>query len=55
MAKAFKCDRCGKMYEYDKVPEICMTVYRNNYADRYLDFCEDCQKQLERWLRKETE
>lgn len=48
MAKAYKCDKCGKFYL--KTPDYNHSAHKFN-GDR-LDLCPECQKQLDIFLRK---
>ncbi len=53
MSSAYKCDRCGALYEYD------YRMYGNNMhfigrrpqKDSELDLCPTCQKSLENWFK----
>lgn len=53
MSKAYKCDRCGTLYEYD------FQRYLHSYYiskdchpqdDKKLDLCPDCQGALVEWM-----
>ena len=57
MSKAYKCDRCGALYEHD------FQLYLHSYfvskdchpqEDLELDLCPACQKDLERWVTYPT-
>ena len=48
---AQKCDRCGKLFEREHVPDITVRKYTHGYGEYRLDLCPDCQKELERWLK----
>ena len=55
MAKAFKCDRCGKLFEYDdehRKNTQSLVVYNLGYA---CDLCANCDKMLENWFRNKEE
>lgn len=47
---AYKCDRCGVLFDRDFEPEI--TVCHQNSCIRTMDLCQKCQKELEEWFRK---
>ena len=47
---AHECDRCGKLYKRAYVPDIRINKYRHPYGDEWVDLCDDCQNQLEKWL-----
>ena len=65
MAKAFKCDRCGRFEEYKKgVKNFIEKQYRisypfyiiNNFLGwkiRGVDVCKDCFKSFEKWMEGE--
>lgn len=54
MACAKKCDRCGKLYEeLSCVPDIRVIEYKHPYGDYRYDFCPECQKKLEEFLKGE--
>ena len=50
MAKAYKCDRCGKLFERSLLPEIGVFTDAYRIKDNKLDFCPECQQYLEDWL-----
>ena len=46
--KAYKCDRCGRVFESEVENEkYLITTY--DY-DSYFILCEDCQNELEKWM-----
>ena len=47
---AKKCDRCGKLYERAYVPDLTINEYIHGYGDKRYDLCDDCQRNLEKWL-----
>ena len=62
MARARKCDRCGKLYEsyktkYDGTNVNGITMV-NIDDDRYyfkhklMDLCPECMKEFQDWLRR---
>ena len=58
--KAYKCDRCGKLYtvaEYDyikkELKKYKIVEDRYPYNDKTLDLCTSCRISLNRWLRNE--
>ena len=63
MATAKKCDRCSKYYDKNepyvigngRIPEIdgiAFTLKNGEITDCY-DLCDECIKQLEKWLKGE--
>lgn len=58
MSRAYKCDRCGALYEsyegenkYDvlkptKVMFRCTTKDRNYYDTQFYDLCQKCMKEI---------
>lgn len=49
--KAYKCDRCGNLYERKVKPNI--TIYKYvPFCDTRLDLCHKCQDTLENWLNE---
>lgn len=57
MAQAKKCDRCGKLYEDDVgyIPDITVKEYNHIYGEYRYDFCPECQKKLELFLKGEND
>lgn len=62
MAQAFKCDRCGKLYEVNIITHenerkfILGKVINSGDKQgvRYFDLCGDCQSDIEKALMKKT-
>ena len=52
MAKAYKCDRCGKLFERSLLPDIVVVTDTWRMLDTRLDFCSECQQSLENWLKE---
>lgn len=63
MARAMRCDRCGKYYEltiqggalysdFVKVGLLTETT-RNTYKDKTYDLCPRCRESLNEWMNKE--
>ena len=56
MAKALKCDRCGKFFEYDvdhKVKNFIVFGYRNfSMEESHIinDICPDCMIEFMNWM-----
>lgn len=50
MAKAKKCNRCGKLYEHLGKRDICILKDMHPYPTESLDLCEECYKKLTEWL-----
>lgn len=49
------CDRCGKFYRKENDTEDCYIISRLAVKKTYkkltkLDICQNCKKDLERWL-----
>lgn len=53
MARAYECDRCGKLYHIrsGKHPEVYITE-NPQLGSAAKDLCPDCQKQLEYWWKR---
>lgn len=51
--KAYKCDRCGDLYEGFTQSVTDYVVYKSN--DNYLDFCPKCQKKLNEFINGDTD
>lgn len=49
---AYKCDRCGALYERATVPDITVMKYNHGYGNERKDLCPNCQAALEQWLNK---
>ena len=47
--KAYKCDRCGQLFESKARWRYLIT---NNVNNGYFDLCEDCQNELNKWVDK---
>lgn len=54
MGSAYKCDRCGKLYEKNAVAarKKFKLTKLDEYRGRQLDLCESCMKSLEKWWEK---
>ncbi len=51
--KAYKCDRCGKLFEpYKLQGEACFFhITRTTYASgNCLDLCQNCNAELQEWV-----
>ena len=53
MATAYKCDRCGKLFERDCKPDLYITRYIHCYGDTSIDLCPKCQSMLEEFVYPE--
>lgn len=58
MSHAYKCDRCGALYErnielYIHKHYICLE--NHPYSDTEIDLCPNCQVELEKWLEERKE
>ena len=47
---AYKCDRCGTLFERDSVPERSIAIKHSPYGFECLDLCPKCQEELENWI-----
>lgn len=54
MAGALQCDRCKKFFTRSCVPDLRVNHYRHPYGDTWYDLCNECTKDLERFLRNKT-
>ena len=54
--EAYKCDRCGKLYEKEWTSRryIEITHDLHPYGAQILQLCNDCQKELLTWLAPYT-
>ena len=52
--KAYKCDRCGSLYENYSHKRIWITDIFHATAG-IKDLCSECQKKLEKWFFQESE
>ena len=60
MSRAYKCDRCGELYErYDLgIEDLVITPLKNTHNSVYYDLCKSCRKELTDWFnenKKESE
>lgn len=51
---AYKCNRCGALYESATVPDITIKEYYHGYGEERKNLCPLCQAELIKWLKKET-
>ena len=52
MAKAYKCDLCGKFYEGQRTKQIVLGITPsglNDHVDKY-DICLDCADSFNLWM-----
>lgn len=55
MSKAYKCDRCGKLFEHYRYQVTNFYVTRNaNFAIDRLDLCPKCNAELQSWVANDT-
>lgn len=57
MSKAYKCDRCGKLYEsykYQKTSEFFNITRTPNISGNCLDLCPKCNAELQSWVANDT-
>ena len=52
--RAFKCDRCGKLFE-DYYGRKTSSFYNISMGTGYLDLCKDCNDELQKWIKMESE
>lgn len=53
MSKAYKCDRCGKLYEgYKVAPKDMMQLYADCKSQ---DLCKECHYDLKSWFLRHNE
>lgn len=61
MAKALKCDRCGKYYDIPKLnfetqyrPNIDIELVQHGERFSFNDICQECTQELVDWLNLKT-
>lgn len=56
MARAFKCDRCGELYEKAKSNKqlVIKSLFEAPYSQTN-DICPKCWADFEKWMGKEQE
>lgn len=58
MAKAYKCDRCGKLFEkykYQGTSEFFNVTRNPNFSNDCLDLCPNCNAELQEWVANDKE
>ena len=56
MARAIKCDRCGKLCEAPtSIPDIRVIKDMFHLDDQWYDLCPECQQKLENFLKGKEE
>ena len=56
--KAYKCDRCGKLFERYKnqgTSEFFNITRNPNFSNDYLDLCPKCNAELQEWVANKKE
>ena len=53
MAQANKCDRCGILYERKISYDSYRIVKILPYIEDKIDLCEDCQRELEAFMKQQ--
>ena len=57
MSKAYKCDRCGKLFEsykFQKTSEFFNITRNPNVSGCCLDLCPKCNAELQSWVANDT-
>lgn len=56
MSRAYKCDRCGTLYEFNLEDRRDGTLFmgKRPYTNTFFDLCPQCQKEIERWFTYPT-
>lgn len=59
MSIAKKCDRCGKLYENERIVDAGESWWRYSimkdnhpYEEIRIDLCESCQRALADWIKQ---
>lgn len=52
---AYKCDRCGILFEQRVHPYISIVKGRIVLDERWLDLCPECQESLKAWLKDKND
>lgn len=56
--KAYKCDRCGKLFEEDDntmwIECENRGLLRIENSSGWLDLCPDCKESFKKWFEEET-
>lgn len=47
--KAYKCHRCGNLFEMRCNPSVQVTRYIHGYGEDRLDLCRECSRELIEW------
>lgn len=52
MARAYKCDRCGKLYENNDIrrDDLVLTTLGLTYQHKIYELCPDCRQELQDWF-----
>lgn len=52
MARAYRCDRCGKLYENNDIrrDDLVLTTLLNCSNHKLYDLCPDCHQELKDWF-----
>ena len=48
---AYKCDRCGNLFERRCEPDVVVTRYVHGYGETKLDLCKKCYLELIKFCR----
>ena len=54
MSRAFKCDRCGKLFDYDDGHPATQQIIVYNLGS-CCDLCGDCDGELKNWFENKEE
>ena len=52
MSEAFKCDRCGQLYEFSHLPHYRIIT---SPGINVLDLCQNCFDTLEKWINGDVQ
>lgn len=50
--RAYKCDRCGKLYESYNFTDNAFHIVQKRYNGTAWDLCFDCHIELQEWMNR---